>query len=321
MTTEHGIRCRLFHGRGGTVGRGGGPTHDAILAQPPGTVQGQIKFTEQGEVLSFKYGNTETAVYELTLGLTGLLKASIGLIQDVPEDPQPYIELMEEIAAAGEHAYRQLTDHTPGFIDYFYEATPLNELGFLNIGSRPSHRKKADRSKSSVRAIPWVFGWSLSRHTLPGWYGIGSALQAWRRDHPESLSTLRTMYAEWPFFRALLGNSQMVLSKVDMAIAREYARLCQDPAVQKSIFGLIHAEYEETVGQILEIAEIKELLEDNPTLAVSLARRNPYLDPLSHIQVTLLKRFREADAESGAQWLEPLLRSVNGLAAGMRNTG
>ncbi len=197
----------------------------------------------------------------------------------------------------------------------------------MNIGSRPSHRKQADRSKYSVRAIPWVFSWSQCRHTLPGWYGIGSALEAWRQDDPERLSTLRALYREWPFFRALISNTQMVLNKVDLGIAREYANLCRDPEVEERIFGDFKAEYDKTVQQILEIAEIGELLEDNPTLAVSLARRNPYLDPLNHIQIALLKRHREAVAQaegegaSSSPWLEPLLRSINALAAGMRNTG
>jgi phosphoenolpyruvate carboxylase len=327
ITSRYGVDCRLFHGRGGTIGRGGGPIHDAILSQPPGTVHGEIKFTEQGEVLSFKYSNPETAIYELTVGITGLLKASRCLIQETPADPQPYMEVMDALAETGERVYRQLTDHTPGFIDYFYGATPINELAALNIGSRPSHRKQTDRSKYSVRAIPWVFSWSQSRHTLPGWYGIGSALEAWRQDDPERLHTLRILYREWPFFRALLSNSQMVLNKVDLGIAREYAELCNDPAVEKRIFDDFKAEYDKTVRQILDVAEIDELLEDNPPLALSLARRNPYLDPLNHIQVALLKRHRDAisktpeEGVTSSPWLEPLLRSINALAAGMRNTG
>jgi phosphoenolpyruvate carboxylase len=327
ITSRYGVDCRLFHGRGGTIGRGGGPIHDAILSQPPGTVHGEIKFTEQGEVLSFKYSNAETAVYELTVGVTGLLKASRCLVQETPADPQPYMEVMDALAETGERVYRQLTDHTPGFIDYFYEATPINELGALNIGSRPSHRKQADRSKYSVRAIPWVFSWSQSRHTLPGWYGIGSALEAWHQGDPERLQILRTLYREWPFFRALLSNSQMVLNKVDLGIAREYANLCDDPAVEERIFDDFQAEYHKSVRQILDVAEIDGLLADNPPLALSLARRNPYLDPLNHIQVALLKRHREAIAQAqregatSSPWLEPLLRSINALAAGMRNTG
>ncbi|MBK8509803.1 MAG: phosphoenolpyruvate carboxylase [Candidatus Competibacteraceae bacterium] len=327
LAAERGFSCRLFHGRGGTVGRGGGPTHDAILAQPPNTVRGRIKITEQGEVLSFKYQNLETAIYELTLGVTGLMKASRHLVQETPDDPPDAAEIMSELARCGEAAYRELTERTPGFIEYFYEATPVGEIGQLNLGSRPSHRAKGDRSKYSVRAIPWMFGWGLSRHTLPGWYGIGSALAAWRGDDPQRLARLQALYQEWPFFRALLDNSQMSLSKVDADIAREYARLCADSATEAAIYQRFRAEFEQTRREILSVAQIATLLESNPTLATSLERRNPYLDPLNHIQIALLPRYRQALREHGPEsseaetWLRPLLRSINALAAGMRNTG
>jgi len=327
LAAVHGFGCRLFHGRGGTVGRGGGPVHDAILSQPSHTVQGQIKITEQGEVLSFKYQNLETAVYELTLGLTGLMKASRHLIQEVPADPPEAAAVMTELARHGEAAYRDLTEQTPGFIDYFYEATPVREIGLLNLGSRPSHRAQDDRSKYSVRAIPWMFGWGQSRHTLPGWYGIGHALATWRGDDPERLAFLQRLYQEWPFFHALLNNSQMSLSKVDAGIAREYARLCEKPEVETDIYQRFQVEYEQTCREILNVAQTATLLEENPTLAQSLERRNPYLDPLNHIQATLLPRYRQALRNHGADspeveiWLRPLLRSINALAAGMRNTG
>lgn len=325
ITRQHGLRCRLFHGRGGTVGRGGGPTHAAILAQPRGTVQGQIKLTEQGEVLASKYSNTETAVFELTQGITGLLKASSGLILAEDGDPPGAMALMDQLTQHGEQLYRQLTDHTPGFIDYFYEATPVSEIGQLNIGSRPSHRKKSDRSKGSVRAIPWMFGWGQSRHTLPGWYGIGSGLATLREADPGNLAALRKLYRNWPFFRSLLSNTQMSLAKAEMHIAQEYASLCADPAVAAQIYPQIHAEYERTVAQILDIAEIDTLLAEDPPLALSLARRNPYLDPLNYIQLTLLRRYRRAlveeDETLAEQWLDPLLRSINALASGLRNTG
>ena len=327
LAAARGFGCRLFHGRGGTVGRGGGPVHDAILAQPPGTVRGQIKITEQGEVLSFKYQNLETAVYELTLGVTGLMKASRHLIQAVPADPPEAAAVMTELARHGEAAYRELTERTPGFMDYFYEATPVTEIGRLNLGSRPSHRAQGDRSKYSVRAIPWMFGWGLSRHTLPGWFGIGAALAAWRGDDPERLALLQRLYRDWPFLRTLLDNSQMSLSKVEVGIAREYARLCETADTETSIYERFRAEYERTCREILAVAQAATLLEENPTLAKSLERRNPYLDPLNHIQVTLLPRYRQAARDHGADapeaetWLRPLLRSINALAAGMRNTG
>jgi phosphoenolpyruvate carboxylase len=320
---RYGVDCRLFHGRGGTIGRGGGPTHEAILAQPPGTVRGAIKFTEQGEVLSNKYSNEETALYELTMGVTGLLKASVGLVSTAEEVHPEFLDIMGELSRLGEEAYRGLIDHTPGLLDYFYEATPVNEIGLMNIGSRPSHRRRSDRSKSSIRAIPWVFGWAQSRHTLPAWFGIGAALTAWRGDDPQRLQTLRDMYREWPFFRALMSNVQMALAKADMETAREYADMCEDPALGDRIYPLIRAEYQRTLEQVLEITGQERLLEEIPSLALSLERRTPYLDPLNHIQITLLKRFRDQTLpeEEREPWRNPLLRSINGIAAGMRNTG
>ncbi|HHI93631.1 MAG TPA: phosphoenolpyruvate carboxylase [Gammaproteobacteria bacterium] len=323
LTNTHGVRCRLFHGRGGTVGRGGGPTHEAILSQPEGTVHGQIKFTEQGEVLSFKYSNQETAVYELTMGLTGLIKASANLVQPTTPECNDYLATMNELASTGEATYRQLTDHTEGFLDYFYEGTPVSEIGLMNIGSRPSHRKKGDRAKTSVRAIAWVFGWAQSRHTLPAWFGIGTALEQWRQNDPARLAQLQKMYQQWPFFRALLSNTQMALFKAEPNIAKEYAKLCVNEKTGKRIYKLFHEEYSRTVTQILNITGSKQLLEENPVLKVSLTRRNPYLDPLNHIQLTLLKRYRDETLsdEQRQSWLNPLLRSINAIAAGMRNTG
>ncbi|MFO7593027.1 MAG: phosphoenolpyruvate carboxylase [Pseudomonadota bacterium] len=323
LTSSRNVDLRLFHGRGGTIGRGGGPTHEAILAQPDGTVHGQIKFTEQGEVLSNKYSNLETATYELTMGVSGLLKASRCLICPPKEDNEEYLEVMHQLADNGEQVYRELTDNTEGFLDYFYEATPVTEIGLLNIGSRPSHRKKGDRSKSSVRAIAWVFGWAQSRHTIPAWYGIGSALKQWLDAEDFRMRKLKEMYSEWPFFRALLSNTQMSLFKADMGIAAEYSELMSDSKVAKEIYSRISKEHRETVANVLEVAQLDGLLEETPSLALSLTRRNPYLDPLNHIQITLLKRYRDESLsdEDRDQWLEPLLRSINAVAAGMRNTG
>ncbi len=321
LAHQHGIDYRVFHGRGGTIGRGGGPTHDAILAQPPGTVHGEIKFTEQGEVLSYKYSNSETAVYELTMGVSGLLKASRSLIGDSATDADDYLETMEALSRDGEAGYRELTDHTEGFLDYFYEATPVSEIGLLNIGSRPSHRNKQDRSKASVRAIAWVFGWAQSRHTLPAWYGIGTALTQWAGNDAQRLQQLQAMYQEWPFFRSLLSNTQMSLTKADMATAREYSELCVNRAAADPIYQRVSEEYERTVRMVLAVAQYESLLEDNPPLARSIARRNPYLDPLNHIQITLLRRYRHDPEGEGEVWLQPLLRTINAIAGGMRNTG
>ncbi len=323
IATARDVRVRLFHGRGGTIGRGGGPTHEAILAQPQGTVQGQIKFTEQGEVLSYKYNNRETAVFELTQGVTGLIQASRSLIRTPAPDDPDYLDTITEVARVGERHYRGLTEQTTGFLDYFYEATPVSEIALLNIGSRPSHRAKGDRSKASVRAIAWVFGWAQARQTLPAWYGIGTALAEWRGDRPERLEKLRRMYRDWPFFRALLSNTQMALFKSDMTIAAEYAALCSDPDLRDRVFSLIRREYELAKTQILDVAEAAELLDDNPLLKLSLGRRNPYLDPLNYIQLALLRRYRDAATDEDAReaQLDPLLRSINAIAAGMRNTG
>ena len=323
LAQARGIECRLFHGRGGTVGRGGGPTHEAILSQPEGTVRGQIKFTEQGEVLSFKYSNAETASYELSMGMTGLLKASTSLIREQKQDCSDFLGIMDKLAEDGETTFRCLTDRTPGFIDYFYEATPLTEIGLLNIGSRPSHRKKGDRSKASVRAIAWVFGWAQSRHTLPAWFGIGTALQNWRCNDPQRLAKLQRMYREWPFFRALLSNTQMALFKADMSIAARYAELAENRETADAIYRTIRDEHARTVTAVLDIAGTTSLMQETPQLALSVARRNPYLDPLNHIQVLLLQRCRDESLPQDERdsWLSPLLRSINAIAAGLRNTG
>ena len=320
---ERGVRIRLFHGRGGTIGRGGGPTHEAIRAQPAGTLLGQIKFTEQGEVLSYKYSNRETAVYELSMGLTGVVSASTGLIREVKPDNETFHQHMQVLAEKGEACYRELTEQTPGFLDYFYEATPVSEIGLLNIGSRPSHRAKGDRSKSSVRAIAWVFGWAQARQTLPAWYGLGSALEGCCDDQKKRLKSLREMYRDWPFFRALLSNTQMALFKSRMDIAREYAGLCSDSKARDTVFNMIESEYRRTEKWIRKIAQIDELLDENPLLKTSLTRRDPYLDPLNHIQLELLNRYRSKDTREGDREasLDPLLRSINAIAGGMRNTG
>jgi phosphoenolpyruvate carboxylase len=316
------IPCRLFHGRGGTVGRGGGPTHQAILAQPPKTVRGQIKFTEQGEVLFYRYNNMETAVYELTMGITGLIKASVSLVQAVEDDQPEALAIMNELAGLGERGYRQLTEQTPGFLDYFYETTPVTEIGQLHIGSRPSHRKKTDRSKQSVRAIAWVFAWAQSRQTFPAWYGIGSSLETWCAGKSERLNSLRRLYRDWPFFRNLLSNAQMALCKSDMNLAKEYAALCPDAEVGKRIHSLIADEHRRCVEWVLDVVEADKLLADNPNLAASLYRRNDYLGPLNFIQADLLKSIRQAeDPEQIGTVMQPLLRTINAIAAGMRNTG
>jgi len=315
LCREQGVGCLLFHGRGGTVGRGGGPTHASILAQPPGTVNGRIKFTEQGEMIFYRYNNLETAVYELTVGVSALIKHAL----NEDDAPQAYLETMAKLAGDGEAWYREITEHTEGFFDYFYDATPVAEIGSLNIGSRPSHRKKAERGKYSIRAIPWVFAWAQSRHTLPAWLGVGTALETFQREVPDATEQLQEMARRWPYFANFLNNTQMSLTKADMDIARRYADLAPDRERADSIFGVICEEYERARREILRITGQDHLLGEDPALARSLERRRPYLDPLNAIQTLLIERCRERPGE--AVWKEALLRSINGIAAGMRNTG
>jgi phosphoenolpyruvate carboxylase len=320
---RYGVGVRIFHGRGGTVARGGAPTHKAILAQPPGTVRGGIKITEQGEVLSSKYANLETAVYELTVMASGVIEASRCTVQKIKGDRQEYLDAFAELATTGERAYRELTRETEGFLDYFYEATPIDGISRLNIGSRPSHRQKADRSLDSIRAIGWVFGWSQSRHTLPAWYGVGTALERFLEGGEERLALLQRMYQEWPFFNTFLSNIQMSLSKANMDIAAEYAELTEDTEQGRAIFGKIRGEFDRTRDCILKVAQLDGLLEESPMLARSIQRRDPYIDPLNHIQLMLIRRYKDEtlSEEESQRWLGLMLRTINGIAAGQRNTG
>ena len=260
---------------------------------------------------------------ETTARFHDMLKASLGQIRPATSDRRDYMGIMDELTRLGETSYRDLIDNTPGLFDYFYEVTPVTEIGLLNIGSRPSHRKQQDRSKSSIRAIPWVFGWAQSRHTLPAWYGLGTALETWRNEDPARLARLQGMYQEWPFFRALLGNIQMALFKGEMNIAHEYTRLANDQDMAREIFEKIRDEYRRTITQVLHVCGTHQLLEENPSLCLSLYRRNPYLDPLNNIQITLLSRYRDDKLPDSQRegWLHPLLRSINAIASGMRNTG
>ena len=323
IAARHSISCRIFHGRGGTITRGGGPTHDAIMSQPPRTVLGQIKFTEQGEVLSHKYGNAETANYELAMGITGLMKASIGSRREAEANYQQYHPVMQELADLSEQYYRELTDHTEDFFEYFYETTPVSEIGLMNIGSRPSHRRKGDLSKSSVRAIPWVFGWSMSRTTMPAWYGVGYAIETWLNTRSHKLKQLRDMDRHWPFFAAMISNLQMSLFKSDMRIALDYSKLCDDRELADSIYHILMQENRRSIDTVLQVADLKQLLANDPVLTLSLSRRDPYLDPLAYLQIDLLKKYRdESQSEADRmQWQAALLSSINGIAAGLRNTG
>ena len=330
---RRGVSYRIFHGRGGTIGRGGGPTHKAVLAQPPGTVNGRLKLTQQGEVLSSKYSNPELAVSELTMSVSGLLSASRHLAGKPNGDWPAHLQFAHELARLGERYYRDLVDRTEGLFDYFYEATPVIEIGEMNIGSRPSHRKMTDRSKHSIRAIPWVFGWSLSRHTIPAWYGLGYALETYHADDPDKLEELRRFYKEWPFFSTLIDNTQIALAKANMGVAKEYSRLCSSPQIGAAVFEKIASEYRRTEKYTLLVTRFDKLLENQPEMMLSIQKRDPYLDPLNYIQIMLLEKHRAkkqalganrslgADARESNEYLAPLLRSINGIASGMRNTG
>ena len=318
ISKKYSIECRMFHGRGGTVGRGGGPTHNAIIAQPDGTVNGMIKITEQGEVLSYKYASYETAVYELEMAIGGLMKASQHIVSEESKADNVIEKSMELMSQKGEEHYRELTDNTPGLIDYFYEATPVQELGQLNIGSRPSHRNTGDRSKQSIRAIPWVFGWSLSRHTLPAWYGLGSAIKQVLDNDEKNLSLLQNMYKKWPYFNVLLDNIRMALAKADLNIAKDYSELAEDQKSAKIIIDKIEREYHLAKKLLLKITGTSELLSALSPISLSIHRRMPYLDPLNYIQVKLLKECRK---NNNQDLFDPLLRSIHAIAKGMKNTG
>jgi phosphoenolpyruvate carboxylase len=314
---DHGVRLRLFHGRGGSVGRGGGPSYEAILAQPPGSVGGQIRLTEQGEVIASKYANPESGRHNLESLVAGTLEASV--IPDGGEPPAAFLAAMEAISAAALRAYRGLVYETPGFEAYFRAATPINEIAELNIGSRPASRKPSRRIED-LRAIPWVFSWSQSRVMLPGWYGFGSAVRAYRDAHGEAgLSQLRAMGREWPFFQSLLSNLDMVLAKSDLSIAARYAGLVPDDALRAAVFDRIQAEWNAAREGLFAITGQQGFLEANPLLARAIRQRYPYLDPLNHLQVELLRRFRAGDAEERVK--RGIHLSINGLAAGLRNSG
>ena len=316
---KHGIELRLFHGRGGTVGRGGGPSYDAILAQPPGSVNGQIRITEQGEVISSKYSNPEIGRRNLETLIAATMEATLlhhhGADSTMPE----YHRIMEALSRDAFTAYRKLVYETPGFTEYFFSATPIREIAELNIGSRPSARKASDRIED-LRAIPWVFSWGLNRTLLPGWFGFGSAVKRFiAREGDTGLAQLQAMYKNWAFFRGLMSNMDMVLSKTDMGIASSYAELVDDVAMRERIFGAINNEWESTVEMLFAVTGNTSLLQDNPAFARSLLTRTPYIDPLNHLQVALLQRHRAGDNDVLVK--RAIHLTINGIATGLRNSG
>jgi phosphoenolpyruvate carboxylase len=322
LRKEHGLRLRLFHGRGGTVGRGGGPSYQAILAQPPGTVNGQIRLTEQGEVIASKYAHPEIGRRNLETLVAATLEAT--LLHPTKSAPKAFLDAAAQISEASFKAYRALVYGTPGFTDYFFEATPIREIAELNIGSRPASRK-AGRRIEDLRAIPWGFSWGQCRVALPGWAGFGSAIESWLAagSRKERLALLQKMHKQWPFFRTLLSNLDMVLAKSDLRIAARYVELVEDKKLAKRIFGAVQAEWEKTHAMLSLITGEKERLAANPALARSIEHRFPYLDPLNHLQVELMRRYRQQRAnEPGVERVKRGIHiSINGIAAGLRNTG
>ncbi len=319
LANSHNIQLRMFHGRGGTVGRGGGPSYQAILAQPPGTVRGQIRLTEQGEVIGSKYANPDIGRRNLETLVAATLEAT--LLQPTKPATRAFLDAAAALSEASMGAYRALVYGTPGFTDYFFGATPLRELTQLNIGSRPASRK-ALQTIEDLRAIPWSFSWGQCRLTLPGWFGFGSAVSAFLeqgKDRKSQLALLQKMYRQWPFFRTLLSNMDMVLAKSDLALASLYAELVADKRLRQRIFSAIEAEWQRTADALAQITGEKNRLEGNPALARSIRHRFPYIDPLHHLQVELIRRYRAGQADERVQ--RGIHISINGIAAGLRNTG
>ena len=313
------ISLRLFHGRGGTVGRGGGPTYDAILAQPQGTVRGQIRVTEQGEVIASKYANPENGKRNLQTLLAATLVASLRTDSEKSKAvPKQFTDTAAVLSKTSMTAYRKLVYETSGFSEFFFSATPLREIAELNIGSRPASRKASQRIED-LRAIPWGFSWGQSRITLPGWFGFGSAAMHVISHQPDGAKILARMYKQWPFFRSLLSNMEMVLAKSDLRIARRYLHLASNQAQGKKIFAAIEAEWQMTQKALNQITGESNRLATNEALARSMQHRFPYIDPLHHLQVELIRRYRAGQTDERVQ--RGIHIAINGIAAGLRNTG
>ena len=318
LGNKHGIKITFFHGRGGTVGRGGGPSYDAIISQPLGSVQDRIRLTEQGEIIAAKYGNKDAAYYNLETLFSAVIERMnadmVNIdIRDIPEIK----EMMDEIVEDSYKTYRKLVFEDPNFYNYFFEATPIKEVSSLNIGSRPASRKKIT-DIGGLRAIPWVFSWSQSRIMLPGWYGVGTAFSNFINKESGNIDKLRTMYKDWPFFTSLLSNVDMVMSKSDMEIAKEYANLCKDDKT-KEVYDKILKEWKLTKQVVLDISEHKEFLEDNTYLTKSLENRLQYFNTLNLLQIELIRRAREE--ETLESQINTIHITINGVATGLRNSG
>ena len=316
------IRLRMFHGRGGTVGRGGGPSYQAILAQPPGTVRGQIRLTEQGEVIGSKYANREIGRRNLETLVAATLEAT--LLPQGKSAPAAFLSAAGELSAASMAAYRKLVYETPGFGEYFFSATPIREIAELNIGSRPASRNPSHKI-DDLRAVPWSFSWGQCRLTIPGWFGFGSGVEQFlaaagnAAGKKERQALLQRMYEQWPFFRTLLSNMDMVLAKSDLALASRYAELVTDRKLRQKVFSMIDAEWHRTSDALTLITGARQRLEGNAEMQRSVRHRFPYIDPLHHLQVELMRRYRAGDG--GERLQRGIHISINGVAAGLRNTG
>ncbi|MBL9215486.1 MAG: phosphoenolpyruvate carboxylase [Opitutaceae bacterium] len=320
---ERRVRVTLFHGRGGSIARGGGPAAKAILAQPVGLKDGGIRVTEQGEVLSTRYHDADLAHRVLEQMAYGVLRGTHEAQRGPRRLPRHWVVAMEAMSAAALAAYQACVHHDPEFLVFWRQATPIDEIGELNFGSRPTYRRKGSMSVADLRAIPWVFSWMQSRFNFPGWYGLGAGLAAVLDRGPEGVKLLREMYREWPFFQTTIANAQLTMCKADIAIARVYASLVEDEGLRQRVFGRITAEFARTEQAILAVTGQRELLENEPVLARSIRLRNPYVDPLNYLQVEMIKRrrrgrLRQPEQESIRAVLE---LTVNGIAGGLKNTG
>jgi phosphoenolpyruvate carboxylase len=318
---EYGVTWQFFHGRGGAVGRGGGPSYSAIRAQPPGTVAGRLKVTEQGEMLSAKFSLAEIAHRELELSTSAALVSTLDRSADrEPERLQRFERVMAEMADISTARYRDLVYGDPDFADFFHAATPVREVSRLQLGSRPAKRRKASMRIEDFRAIPWVFSWTQTRAVLPAWYGLGTALESAREAHGVGL--LREMERDWPFFEALISNAEMACMKADLEIARRYAELCVDDDMRERIWQLIADEFERTLRELALVREERQLLDRDPILQRAIARRNPFVDPMSFVQLELLRRLRAPGGDpDDPELVRASLLAINGIAGGLRNTG
>jgi phosphoenolpyruvate carboxylase len=314
------IEIELFHGRGGTVGRGGGPAYQAILAQPPGTVRGRLRITEQGETINLKYGLPSIALRNLDTMAAATLLATSPYGHGADQAEPAWLEMLENLSRTAFHTYRSLVED-PDFLQYLYQATPIELIGRLNMGSRPA-RRAPGAGLADLRAIPWVFAWMQSRHTLPGWFGLGTALETVLAESSDARGLLADLYSQWPFFTTLIDNAMMAMSKADIHIAAHYAGLVQNQTLGQRIFKRIAAEYHLTERCLMTITGLTRLLENTPVLQASIARRNPYVDPLSFLQIELMRRLRShAGTDEEHLIARTVQRTISGIAAGLRNTG